>query len=78
MQTRLNALADQYYQEYMRKITVLRAWIEYSGDDDVEDPTSLHYEGIILLLLLLLLGSLMHAGSIYCSVLCFHVLCSDL
>lgn len=45
MQTRLNALAVGYFQQYSSKITVLRAWSEYSADDNLGDPHSLHYEG---------------------------------
>lgn len=41
---RLNALADLFYQEHRVWITVLKAWTEY-GDGEVDDPTSLHFEG---------------------------------
>ena len=42
---RLNALADQYFYHFRERITVLRAWTEYSEDSDDTDPNSLHYEG---------------------------------
>lgn len=45
IQARLNALAVSYYQHYYAKITVLRSWSEYSANDIIGDPNSLHYEG---------------------------------
>ena len=48
LQTRLNALAQLYYQQYRRRFTVMKSWAEY-GDDDIDDPQSLHYEGQLLL-----------------------------
>ena len=47
-QTRLNALAQLYYQRYRRRFTVMKSWAEY-GDDDVDDPQSLHFEGQLVL-----------------------------
>ena len=44
LQTRLNALAELYYQQFRLRITVTKSWTEY-GDGDVDDPQSLHYEG---------------------------------
>ena len=46
LQTRLNDLAGSYFEEYSARITVLKAWIEYSDDDGIDDPYSLHYEGM--------------------------------
>ena len=43
-QTRLNALAQLYYQRYRRRFTVMKSWAEY-GDADIDDPQSLHFEG---------------------------------
>ena len=48
LQTRLNALAQLYYQQYGRRFTVMKSWAEY-GDDDIDDPQSLHYEGQLVL-----------------------------
>lgn len=45
VQARLNALAASYYRQYSAKITVLRSWSEYSANDGIGDPNSLHYEG---------------------------------
>lgn len=45
IQARLNALAASYYRHYSAKITVLRSWSEYSANDGIGDPNSLHYEG---------------------------------
>ena len=45
LQSRLNALAAEYYRQYSRRITVLQAWSEYAADDGLGDPHSLHYEG---------------------------------
>ena len=45
MQARLNALAASYHRHYHAMITVRRAWSEYSANDTIGDPTSLHYEG---------------------------------
>lgn len=45
IQARLNALAASYYRQYGTKITVLRSWSEYSANDSIGDPNSLHYEG---------------------------------
>lgn len=62
LQTRLNALAELYYQQYRVKITVTKSWTEY-GDGDVDDPQSLHYEGqIINPLSLLFVSMLQHAA----------------
>lgn len=62
LQTRLNALAELYYQQYRVKITVTKSWTEY-GDGDVDDPQSLHYEGqVINPLSLLFVSMLQHAA----------------
>ena len=45
LQTRLNTLALLFKQETGLKFTVLQAWSEYSEDDGINDPNSLHYEG---------------------------------
>ena len=45
LQSRLNSLATMFYSTYQRRFTVLLAWVEYSSDDGVDDPQSLHYEG---------------------------------
>ena len=45
LQIRLNHLASRYSDEYSARLTVLRAWVEYSDDDGLDDPYSLHYEG---------------------------------
>lgn len=46
LQTRLNRLANRYYEEYGLRLTVLRAWVEYRpGEDGLDDSFSLHYEG---------------------------------
>ncbi len=47
LQTRLNELALWYTNTYGGRITVLRAWTEYSDDDGLDDPFSLHYEGTV-------------------------------
>ena len=46
LQSRLNSLAVLYYEQYEVRITVLRAWVEYSDDDGIGDQYSLHYEGM--------------------------------
>lgn len=46
LQTKLNALAVLFHQRTSLRITVLRAWSEYSEDDEMNDPNSLHYEGM--------------------------------
>lgn len=48
LQTRLNDLATMYFSRYFARISVLRAWVEYSEDGNGIDPYSLHYEGIII------------------------------
>ena len=45
LQSRLNTLASTFYSRYQLHITVHLAWVEYSLDDGVGDPQSLHYEG---------------------------------
>ena len=45
LQSRLNTLASEFYFWYERRFTVLQAWVEYSDEDGVNDPQSLHYEG---------------------------------
>lgn len=50
MQARLNALAASYQIHYSARITVWRAWSEYSANDTIGDPTSLHYEGDLAIL----------------------------
>ena len=45
VQARLNALAASYYRQFAASITVLRAWSEFSVNDSIGDPNSLHYEG---------------------------------
>lgn len=45
MQSRLNALASSYWQQFSAKITVLRSWVDYTANDTTTDPNSLHYEG---------------------------------
>lgn len=45
LQTRLNALAATYLHRYSARISVLQAWTEYSEEDGIGDPNSLHYEG---------------------------------
>lgn len=46
VQARLNALAASYYRRYAARITVQRAWSEFSiSNDSIGDPNSLHYEG---------------------------------
>jgi hypothetical protein len=45
LQARLNALAASYYRHYGAQITVLRSWSEFSANDSIGDPNSLHYEG---------------------------------
>ena len=45
LQSRLNTLASMFYSRYERRFTVLQAWVEYSDEDGVNDPQSLHYEG---------------------------------
>ena len=44
MQSRLDALAVLFYQEFSVSITVMKTWTEY-GDEDVDDDQSLHFEG---------------------------------
>lgn len=46
LQTRLNDLAASYFDEYSVRIIMLKAWVEYSDDDGIDDPYSLHYEGM--------------------------------
>ena len=43
---RLNELADLFHAEYSVWIRVTKAWTEF-GDEEVSDPASLHFEGII-------------------------------
>ena len=45
LQSRLNSLASLFYSRYQLRLTVLLAWVEYSPNDGVDDPQSLHYEG---------------------------------
>lgn len=45
LQVRVNQLAELYYAEFGVEIVVARAWVSFGGDDDLEDPLSLHYEG---------------------------------
>ena len=45
LQSRLNSLASLFYSRYQLRLTVHLAWVEYSPDDGVDDPQSLHYEG---------------------------------
>ena len=45
IQARLNALAAAYRRQYHARITVLRSWSDYSANDGIGDPHSLHYEG---------------------------------
>ncbi len=45
LQSRLNSLASLFYSQYQLRLTVHLAWVEYSPDDGVDDPQSLHYEG---------------------------------
>ena len=45
LQSRLNTLASMFYSQFRLRFTVLVAWVEYSSDDGVGDPQSLHYEG---------------------------------
>ena len=45
LQSRLNTLASMFYSWYQLRFTVFQAWVEYSDDDGVSDPQSLHYEG---------------------------------
>ena len=45
LQSRLNSLASLFYSRYQLRLTVHLAWVEYSPDDGVGDPQSLHYEG---------------------------------
>lgn len=52
MQARLNALAASYHLHYYARITVVRAWSEYSANDSIGDPNSLHYEGDLIVYLL--------------------------
>ena len=44
LQVRLNALALLYYQEFGLTVTIMKSWTE-SGDEEVDDPLSLHFEG---------------------------------
>ncbi len=44
---RLNSLAERYFYHFWERITVLRAWSEYSEGGSDDDPNSLHYEGKI-------------------------------
>ena len=44
MQSRLNSLASLYRQQTGRRMTVRRAWTQFR-DSQVNDDTSLHYEG---------------------------------
>ena len=46
MQTRLQALANDYYQLYNLSLYVLKAWSSFP-DSDIED-NSLHYEGKVM------------------------------
>ena len=46
LQTRLNKLAKRFRRKTGTKITVLKAWSEYSANDS--DPDSLHYEGLLI------------------------------
>ena len=45
LQSRLDALAERFSS----RITVIRAWSEYSAGDRIGDPHSLHYEGTIII-----------------------------
>lgn len=45
LQSRLNSLASLFYSRYQLRLTVHLAWVEYSPEDGVGDPQSLHYEG---------------------------------
>lgn len=55
LQTRLNHLALSYMEEFGLKITVLRAWVEYSEGDGLDDPYSLHYEGTFLIIIIIIM-----------------------
>lgn len=40
----LNQLAEAFHARYTATITVIQAWTEFE-DNELDDPTSLHYEG---------------------------------
>ena len=44
MQSRLNTLAEVYFMETRRRITVLRAWTQFPSSQ-INNDMSLHYEG---------------------------------
>ncbi len=45
LEVRVNLLAERYYAEFGVEIVVVRAWVAFGEDDDLEDALSLHYEG---------------------------------
>ena len=45
MQSRLNTLASLFYNQFGRRIRVLKAWTPFPDPDLSGDETSLHYEG---------------------------------
>ena len=46
MQSRLDRLADLYYNRFRRRrMTVLKAWTSFPDSDLIGDENSLHYEG---------------------------------
>lgn len=50
LQSRLNSLATTFYSRYRLRFAVHLAWVEYSADDGVDDPQSLHYEGELIII----------------------------
>ena len=45
MQSRLDALAQAYWNTRGRRMTVFKAWTPYPDSDLTNEPHSLHYEG---------------------------------
>ena len=47
MQSRLDTLAEVYWNQFGRRMTILKAWTPFPDPDLTSEPVSLHYEGMI-------------------------------